>query len=451
MHSSQLIIMTTIFLLTIILMLWRPFGINEIIPTSIGAAIVLISGIVPWSDVLNIFEIVRGASLTILSTIMMSVVLDSIGFFKWIAMNIITRSRGSGIKLFVYTNLLCFFMTMFFNNDGSILITTPIIIHIVLLLKLKPNQRFPYLISGALIATAASAPIAVSNISNLIALKIVGLSLNSYLQMMFIPSILGIITIGLLLYLYFKKELPVKISSAPVKWRNQTSQFVYSHPFDTKRKSEQIDWPLFKVSMLLVIATRASFFIFTPFGVPIEAIGLIGAFLLILLRWYRTGKGITDIIKKTPWHILLFAFNMYVLVYGLKNVGLNDFIIENLTGLISNNALNATFVMGILLTILSNVFNNLPAVMIGTLSIVEMGLDPGILQIAYLANVIGSDIGALITPVGTLATLIWMYILKEHSVPISWGKYLQVTLLIIPIGLIISLISLYLWISMLFI
>lgn len=451
MHSSQLIIITTIFLFTIILMLWRPFGINEIIPTSIGAAIVLIYGIVPWSDVLNIFEIVRGASLTILSTIMMSVVLDSIGFFKWIATNIITRSRGSGIKLFVYTNLLCFFMTLFFNNDGSILITTPIIIHIVLLLKLKPNQQFPYLISGALIATAASAPIAVSNISNLIALKIVGLSLNSYLQMMFIPSILGIITIGLLLYLYFKKELPVKISSTPVKWRNQTSQFVYSHPFDTKRKSEQIDWPLFKGSMLLVIATRASFFIFTPFGVPLEAIGLIGAFLLILLRWYRTGKGITDIIKKTPWHILLFAFNMYVLVYGLKNVGLNDFIVENLTGLISNNALNATFVMGILLTILSNVFNNLPAVMIGTLSIVEMGLDPGILQIAYLANVIGSDIGALITPVGTLATLIWMYILKKHSVPISWRKYLQVTLLIIPIGLIISLISLYLWISMLFI
>lgn len=77
-------------------------------------------------------------------------------------------------------------MTMVFNNDGSILITTPIIIHIVTLLKIKPHQKIPFLISGALIATAASAPIAVSNISNLIALKIVGLSLNSYINMMFV-------------------------------------------------------------------------------------------------------------------------------------------------------------------------------------------------------------------------------------------------------------------------
>ncbi|WHY59467.1 ArsB/NhaD family transporter [Peribacillus simplex] len=116
----------------------------------------------------------------------MSIVLESIGFFRWIALNIIIRSKGSGIRLFAYINLLSFFMTMVFNNDGSILITTPIIIHIVTLLKIKPHQKIPFLISGALIATAASAPIAVSNISNLIALKIVGLSLNSYINMMFV-------------------------------------------------------------------------------------------------------------------------------------------------------------------------------------------------------------------------------------------------------------------------
>ncbi|WHY55973.1 ArsB/NhaD family transporter [Peribacillus simplex] len=112
---------------------------------------------------------------------------------------------------------------------------------------------------------------------------------------------------------------------------------------------------------------------------------------------------------------------MYVLVYGLKNVGLNDYIVSNLKPLIMDSPFNATMIMGILLT------NNLPAVMIGTLSITEMGLDPHLVQIAYLANVIGSDIGALLTSVGTLATLIWMYILKKHSINISWGKYLKVT------------------------
>lgn len=108
MLSSQIVLMSITFTLTIILMLWRPFGINETIPTTIGALTVLVAGIVPWMDVLNIFDIISGASLTILSTIMMSIVLESIGFFRWIALNIIIRSKGSGVRLFVYTNLLCF-------------------------------------------------------------------------------------------------------------------------------------------------------------------------------------------------------------------------------------------------------------------------------------------------------------------------------------------------------
>jgi len=180
MWDSSITIMLVVFIFTIIFMLWRPFGINETIPTTIGAVIVLITGIVSWNDVLGILGIVSGPSLTILSTIMMSIVLESIGFFRWIAYNIVIKSKESGVRLYIYIILLCFSMTMLFNNDRSILITTPIIIHIVKLLRFKPHQALAYLISGALIATAASAPIAVSNNSNLIALEIEGLSLNSY-------------------------------------------------------------------------------------------------------------------------------------------------------------------------------------------------------------------------------------------------------------------------------
>ncbi|WP_339202444.1 ArsB/NhaD family transporter [Peribacillus sp. FSL P2-0133] len=153
----------------------------------------------------------------------------------------------------------------------------------VTLLKIKPQQKIPFLISGALIATAASAPIAVSNISNLIALKIVGLSLNSYINLMFVPSMIGI----LLLYLYFKKDLPSKIPSVPVKWYKTFSRFVQTHPLDVKQQSEGNDWKLFKMSFAIVILSRASFFALTPFGVPLELIGMVGAFLLILLRWYK--------------------------------------------------------------------------------------------------------------------------------------------------------------------
>lgn len=450
MLDTNVMIMLIVFFLTILFMLWRPYGINETIPTTIGAGIILITGIVSWSDVLGIFDIVRGPALTILATIMMTIVLDSIGLFRWIALNIVIRARGSGFRLYLYTNLLCFMMTMLFNNDGSILITTPIIIYMARILHLKPHQTLPYLISGAIIATAASAPIAVSNISNLIALKIVGLSLNNYVQMMFVPSMIGIVTIAALMYIYFRKNLPEKIKSIHFKLDHHNLYFQYSHPLEIKREFDKIDWSMFKHCIIIVVVTRACFFIFSPLGIATEWVGLTGATILIGYRWMKNRTGIIDVIKSTPWHILLFAFNMYVLVYGLKNIGLTNVILYMLKDVIEYNVFNGIFVMGLLSTVFSNLFNNLPAVMISTLSITEMNLQPLILQASYLANVIGSDIGALLTPIGTLATLIWMFILKENAIKITWGQYLRVTILVIPIGLLVSLLSLYLWVILLF-
>lgn len=141
---------------------------------------------------------------------------------------------------------------------------------------------------------------------------------------------------------------------------------------------------------------------------------------------------------------------MYVIVYGLRNTGLTMMAVEHVRNLVAANHLNASLIMGAFLTLLSNVCNNLPSVMIGTLTLTEMGLDIHTLQIAYLASIIGSDVGALITPMGTLATLIWMFILKKHGISVSWREYLKITVLVIPVGLIISLLSLYGWTKWLF-
>lgn len=446
MLDTSITIMLVVFTLTIVLMLWRPYGINETVPTTIGAIVVLMVGIVSWNDVLGILSIVNGPALTILSTIMMTIVLESIGFFRWVAINIVNRSKGSGLKLYIYTNILCFLMTMLFNNDGSILITTPIIIHIVTILRLKHHQIFPYILSGAIIATAASAPIAVSNISNLIALKIVGIGLNSYINMMFVPSMIGILLIAYLLFLYFRKNIPNKIPILQVKFNSDGSNILHEHPLMVKNGYEAADWNMFKLCILVVIITRAGFFALAPFGIGTEWVGFAGALILILIRWFKRRTGVFDVVKKTPWHVLLFAFNMYVLVYGLRNIGLTEFIVQTLREVIVQDPFNATVIMGLLTSFLSNVFNNLPAVMIGTLSITEMNLDPQLLQLTYLANVIGADIGALLTPAGTLATLIWMFVLRKHAIKVTWGQYIRVTLLVIPIGLIVSLLSLYTWV-----
>jgi arsenical pump membrane protein len=150
---------------------------NEAIPATIGAIIVILSGSVSLSDLGQITETISGAAITIIATIVMAIVLESFGFFHWVAEKLAAKAKGSGIRLFWYVNLLCFLMTLFFNNDGSILITTPILVMLLNNMGLKNHQKIPYLLSGGLIATASSAPIGVSNIVNLIALKIVHMSL----------------------------------------------------------------------------------------------------------------------------------------------------------------------------------------------------------------------------------------------------------------------------------
>jgi len=459
MTDPFLITASSIFIVTVALLIIRPFKMNEAIPVTFGAVVIFLFGIVNFSDIISIIGIVHGAAITILSTIIMSIVLESIGFFRWAAINLAIRSQGSGRALFWYINALCFLMTMFFNNDGSILITTPIIIQTLNVLNLKTRQKIPYLLSGALIATGASAPIGVSNLANLISLKIVGLDLNAYASMMLIPSMIGLLSISLLLFYHFKKDIPMQIPvihRETVEWFQQSSR----HPSRIKRIHplmeasaehsfvNSVDWRMFIICIIIVIVIRISFFILQPLGISTEWPAIFGALLLIAVRWLRKGIIPTDIVRKTPWHILLFALCMYVIVYGLHNAGLIDIIINFIGHHVAENRMNAIFLIGLLLTVMSNLFNNLPSVMIGTLTLTEMNLDPSILHAGYFASIIGADIGALILPMGTLASLIWMHILKENKIHFTWRKYIKTTLVVIPISLMISLISLYVWLEL---
>jgi arsenical pump membrane protein len=435
----------TIFIISIIFLIWRPFRLNESLPTAVGASLLFIAGIISLLDIYQILGTISGPVLTILSTIVMSIVLESIGFFRWTAHNLVIKAKGSGIRLFWYINLLCFLMTLFFNNDGSILITTPIIIYTMNILKLKPLQKIPYLLSGAFIATTSSAPIGVSNLANLISIKIVGLDLISYTTYLFIPAMLGITTIALLMFAIYKNNIPREISS----FTKDEQHIHFPHQFN-KLPKENIaaftpNWKLFQICLTIVVLTRISLFVVSPLGIPPEIPSVIGALMLIAVRHYFTGVGVMDVVRRTPWHTLIFAFSMYVLAYGLLKVGLSDLINNEFREHIVHHHFKAIFIMGLLMTVMSNFLNNLPSVMIATLSLTNMNLDLSVLQLSYLASVIGADIGSLILPMGTLATLMWMFILREHHIAFSWWQYTKIAILVIPVGLLVSLISLYMW------
>ncbi|PZX08162.1 arsenite efflux membrane protein ArsB [Psychrobacillus insolitus] len=449
--SFQIGITSMVFLTTMVVIFWRPRGVNEAWPASIGAIIIIVTGIVSKSDIIDIMSKIGGASITIIATIVMAVILESFGFFNWAAARLASLAKGSGHRLYWYIQLLCFLMTLLFNNDGSILITTPILLLLLKNMQLKPYQQIPYLLSGALIATASSAPIGVSNIVNLIALEIVGMSLWMHTAMMFVPAFLGLVFMSYLMYIVLRKKLPntLPTSITDIEESFFTKNF---HPLKTKISVETKNKrSKFMVKILVyVFVMRCLLFVASYANIPIEIVAVLGSVVLLMWRWYHLRTNPTDIIKKTPWHILIFAFSMYVIIYGLNNVGLTALLVELFEPIVNQGLFQASLIMGGLVSVLSNLFNNHPALMLGTITLTEMGLNPITLKTIYLANIIGSDIGALLLPIGTLATLIWMHILRKNKIKISWKDYISVTIIVIPITTIITLTLLYFWVQLMF-
>ncbi|BCB05403.1 arsenic transporter [Bacillus sp. KH172YL63] len=440
-----------VFVMTMAVIFLRPGGMNEAWPASAGALIIFLMGTVSFADIADIVSKIGGASITIMATIVMAVILESFGFFHWAAARLVILSRNSGYRLYWYIQLLCFLMTLLFNNDGSILITTPILILLLKNLRLKTHQMIPYLLSGALIATASSAPIGVSNIVNLIALEIVHMSLYMHTAMMFVPATLGLIFMSGLMFIMLKSKLPktLPVSTHDIEEHFFTKNF---HPLkgsisvETKKERSQF---MLKV-LLFVFIMRCLLFVASFLLIPIELVALFGSAVLLLWRWHHLGTSPSDIVKKTPWHILIFAFSMYVIIYGLHNAGLTDILVGFCEPIVNQGLLQASFMMGGLVSILSNIFNNHPALMVGTITLTEMGLDPITLKTIYLANIIGSDIGSLLLPIGTLASLIWMHILRQNDIKVKWKDYLSVSLIVIPAATVVSLFLLFYWVQIIF-
>lgn len=438
-----------VFFMTMIMIFWRPRNINEAIPASAGAMIIVLIGGISLADLTEIFSKVAEASLTIIATIVMAIVLESFRFFQWCAHQLAYRANGSGIRLFWYTNLLCFLMTILFNNDGSILITTPILIILLHHLHLKHHEKIPYLISGALVATASSAAVGVSNIVNLISLKMIEMDLYEQTAMMFIPAFIGLLFMVILLFLLFYKDIPKNIKKIA---KNEDVFIQHYHPLKSKLPADVIKkQSAFMLKMLLfVILVRISLFLASFFEIPIWLVAILGSIVLLTVRWKKFSLSPIDVLIKAPWFVFLFAFSMYIIVYSLKNIGFVTFFVDLLKPFMEEEA-SAIFWTGSVLSAFSNVFNNHPALMIGTMVLTNAGLNDMMLKTAYLASIIGSDIGSLILPIGTLATLIWMHILKENGVKISWAKYVNVTMIVIPPTLFFTLTVLYVWIQFLFI
>ncbi|PKC34015.1 arylsulfatase [Pantoea ananatis 15320] len=399
-----------IFVLTLVLVIWQPKGLSIGWSAVIGAALALLTGVVHFGDITAVWQIVWNATATFIAVIIISLLLDESGFFEWAALHVSRWGGGKGRLLFTYSVLLGAAVAALFANDGAALILTPVVIAMLLALGFSPGATLAFVMAAGFIADTSSLPLIVSNLVNIVTADFFKLGFSEYASVMMPVNMASVAATLVMLHFFFRKDIPIAYDMAKLKVPREAIRDVRT----------------FKAGWLVLCLLLTGFFALEPLGVPVSLVAAVAAFILWLVA--RKGQVIDTrkVLKGAPWQIVTFSLGMYLVVYGLRNAGLTDYLSSALNGFAEHGVWGATFATGFLTAFLSSVMNNMPTVLIGALSIDGSTAEGVVKEAMIYANIIGCDLGPKITPIGSLATLLWLHVLAQKNITISWSNYFRV-------------------------
>ncbi len=323
-------------------------------------------------------------------------------------------------------------MSALFANDGAALILTPIVIAMLRALGYEEKATLAFVMAAGFIADTASLPLVVSNLVNIVS--------ADFFHLGFARLCIGD---GAGRSGVDRGDAGRAAALLPARHPGRYDVAQLRAPGEAIR-----DVATFRAGWIVLALLLAGFFLLEPLGVPVSASRppARSSCSSIAARGHviETRK----VLRGAPWQVVIFSLGMYLVVYGLRNAGLTDHLAGLLDRTAEGGVWGAAFGTGIIAAVLSSVMNNMPTVLVGALSIDATHATGAIKEAMIYANVIGCDLGPKLTPIGSLATLLWLHVLGQKGIRIGWGYYFRVGVTLTVPVLLVTLAALALRISL---
>ncbi|EAI3920648.1 arsenic transporter [Campylobacter upsaliensis] len=417
-----------IFILTLLCIYIRPFNLPLWVYSSLGAALCLGFGIVSLSDVAFVWGIVWDSTFSLVGLIIFALSLEKFGFFEVLAhytLRLSTHKKTLHLqtwKFFVFIGMLASVLATFFSNDGAILILTPLIIALLTHIKNVKFSRSPliiFLLFVGFMSDFASNTFIFSNLTNIITADFFTITFIDFALAMALPQLFVILATLVLFWILFTRKLP------------KTLEF--------KVHTQALPKPsitLFCFALILLLL----FGIIGGENIALCVFTLGVAFLSTLCGILTHKIALKQMLKLAPLGIVTFSLGLFIVVFGLNNMGLVGLLAEGLKHFDTLPLFAQIFSVGISSSLGSSVINNLPMVMLGDLALKDSS------NALIFAHLLGCNVGAKLTPIGSLATLLWLFSLKRYGISISFLQYMLVALLIVPFVLFFGLLGLWVYV-----
>lgn len=420
---------SVIFIITLILLFWRPWNLPLWLIAIFGALFAFIFKLVNLEDAFFVFDLVWDSSLTLVGLIILSFSLEVLGFFSFIAIRILRLSKLKNShaihtkKLMLFMLAFVFCLSALFGNDGAILIITPIVFALFSTLKNYKESAIlsAFLLSVSFLCDASSNALVISNLTNIITANYFKIEFLEFAKNMFLPNFFVLLSTIVMVFVLYVRVLPKRLEFKLVK-------------------KEQISSKLFFLCIVFLFLFVISFFIGEIFDIKISFFALLwaGIFWLIVLK--IQGKKSIKILFEAPYGVLLFSFGLYMVVFALHKIGVSEILVKSYTFLMQDKS--GIFGVALISAFGSSVFNNLPMVLIGDLALKEYFENFSFDSLMIYAHLLGVNIGPKLTPIGSLATLLWLGVLARKGINISFWQYCKFGFLITLPVLVFSLFAL---------